>query len=84
MDQHINYRKHLDTLRIQIGKLKPEMRKDLLKMWNTLHTVYTELDKEAVNCRRLKRTTSTYKEIEAKLTTLFPSIEKRITLALLY
>lgn len=81
---HLDYYKQLDQARLKISQLPPQYRKDLLKMWHTVQDAYIAMDKEMVECRRTRRITSKYKDLEAKFQTLIPSLEKRITLALLY
>lgn len=81
---HLDYYEQLEQARRRIHQFPAQYRKDLLKMWHTVQDAYIAMDKEMVNCRRTKRITSTYKELEDKFQTLIPSLEKRITLALLY
>lgn len=41
--------------------------KDLKKLWRNCMNLYTELDKESVNCRRIGHQTAKYHALEAKL-----------------
>lgn len=60
-------------------------RSDLYKMYQNCKKIYIELDKEAVECRRLKRETIKYNELEQKLNESITEFEHWITYAsLLY
>ena len=60
-------------------------RSDLYKMYQNCKNIYIELDKETVECRRLKRNTLRYTELEQKLNESIKEFEQWITFAnLLY
>lgn len=60
-------------------------RSDLYKMYQNCKNIYIELDKETVECRRLKRNTLRYTELEQKLNESIQEFEQWITFAsLLY
>jgi len=67
-----------------IGSLKDKRaRLDLLKMIKNVDHELNELSKEAVECRRLKKETLKYKEIEQRATKMLEDIESYITFAAL-
>lgn len=60
-------------------------RSQLFKMWKTCVNIRTEMDKENVECRRLRRVTLKYTELEAQLNEAIQNFEHWITYArLLY
>lgn len=59
--------------------------KDLYKIWKNCVNLYTELDKELVNCRRMNRHTAKYLELESKLNTSIEQFDQLVTFSkLLY
>lgn len=58
-------------------------RSDLYKMYQNCKKIYTELDQESVECRRMKRTTLRYTELEQKLNESITEFEQWITYAAL-
>ena len=58
-------------------------RSDLYKMYQNCKKIYVELDQESVECRRLKRTTLRYTELEQKLNESTQEFEQWITYATL-
>ena len=58
-------------------------RSDLYKMYQNCKKIYIELDKETVECRRLKRNTLRYTELEQKLNESITEFEHWITYATL-
>ena len=58
-------------------------RSDLYKMYQNCKKIYVELDQESVECRRLKRTTLRYTELEQKLNKSTQEFEQWITYATL-
>ena len=60
-------------------------RSQLFKLWKNCVNLYTEMDKELVECRRLQRVTPKYAELETKLNEAMQNFEHWITYArLLY
>lgn len=59
------------------------VREDLYTMYEVLVRLLNELNKESVNCRRLKHVTSTYKEREQKALQQLENLEKNLTFATL-
>jgi hypothetical protein len=65
----MDYAKRLEELRVEAA-LKSHLRqarKDLDKMYQNCRKTCDELSRESVECRRLKRVTQKYTEIEARL-----------------
>jgi len=58
-------------------------RSDLFKIYTNCKAIYVELDKESVECRRTKRTTVKYTELEQKLNESITEFEQWITYAAL-
>ncbi len=83
-DQHYTYRRQLDRMHTQIQRqFAGQFRLDLLKMYRTIENQYQDMDREFVNCRRKNRLSSSYEHMEQDFNSLFKSMEKRITMALL-
>jgi hypothetical protein len=60
-------------------------RSDLYKMYQNCKKIYVELDKESVECRRIKHKTAKYDSLEQKLNESITEFEHWITFAsLLY
>ena len=58
-------------------------KSDLFKMYQNCKNIYIELDKESVECRRTKRKTVKYLELEQKLNESIKEFEQWITFAAL-
>ena len=56
-------------------------RRDLLKMVRAIDHAITAADMESVECRRLHRETSRYKELVQKVNDLLTNLEQHITFA---
>ena len=56
-------------------------RKDLLKMVRAVDQAIVAADMESVECRRLRRETSRYKELVQKVNDLLTNLEQHITFA---
>lgn len=52
-------------------------------MWKTVDSIYNEMDREMVECRRKNKLTLKYTELEAQLQKAQLNLEKRMTFALL-
>ena len=67
-----------------IGSLKDKRaRLDLLKMIKNVDHELNNLNKESVECRRLKRETAKYQEIKKQATKMLEDVESYITFAVL-
>jgi hypothetical protein len=80
------YQQKLDHLLTVISSTKDiRARSDLYKVYTNCRNIYTELDRESVECRRQKRITLRYTELEQKLNLSIQEFEQWITYAsLLY
>jgi hypothetical protein len=58
-------------------------RSALWKMYTNVRKTWVEMDQEMVQCRRAKRLTPKYKELESKLTTYIAEFEQWLTMAAL-
>jgi hypothetical protein len=78
----MEHSKRIDTAYTQIGAVKnKQVRKDLLTMLRSTEVAYTKLDKESVECRRLKKETHKYQELLKNFEELMTHLEKHITFA---
>lgn len=76
--------KRLQTVTSSILGIKDlTARKQLTVMLNTVLNAYTEISREAVECRRLHRPTARYIELTAKFDQLLTALEQYITFGLL-
>jgi hypothetical protein len=78
----MDYSKRIDNAYAQINAVKSKVaRKDLLLMLRATEAAYTKLDKESVECRRLRKETSRYRELLKNFEELLAHLEKHITFA---
>jgi len=67
-----------------IAKIKDrQARADLGKLFRAANAVLTEMSREAVECRRNKKITVRYKELQHNLETALTNLEHHITFAAL-
>jgi uncharacterized FlaG/YvyC family protein len=72
----------LDRAEKAIATVKNKVaRRDLLKMTRAVDQAIVAADMESVECRRLKRETSRYKELVQKIDSLLTNLEQHITFA---
>ena len=78
----MDYDKRIDNAYTQITAVKNKVaRRDLLVMLRATESAYTQLDKESVECRRLKKETPKYRELLKNFEELLAHLEKHITFA---
>jgi hypothetical protein len=78
----MDYHTRIDAAYTQIGSIKNKVaRKDLLVMLRSTESAYTQLDKESVECRRLRKETVRYRELLQNFEELLAHLEKHITFA---
>jgi len=78
----MDYHTRIDAAYTQIGSIKNKVaRKDLLVMLRATEAAYTKMDKESVECRRLKKETLKYRELLQNFEELLAHLEKHITFA---
>jgi hypothetical protein len=74
----------LDRAERQIAQVQNKVaRKDLLKMVKTIDVAMVAADMESVECRRLHRKTSRYKELVKNAEDLIINLEQHLTFAAL-
>ena len=72
----------LDQAERAIATVKNKVaRKDLLKMVKTIDVAIVAADMESVECRRLHKETTRYKELVQKVNDLLTNLEQHITFA---
>ena len=72
----------LDSSEKAIATVKNKVaRRDLLKMTRAVDQAIVAADMESVECRRLHRETSRYKELVQKVDNLLTNLEQHITFA---
>ena len=68
----------------QISAIKSKVAyRDLRKMLAGVDKVITALSRESVECRRLKKETSKFKELKEEVTLLLDNLDQHITFAAL-
>jgi hypothetical protein len=78
----MDYNKRIDNAYTQIGAVKSKVaRKDLLLMLRATEAAYTKMDKESVECRRLRKETPKYQDLLRDFEELLANLEKHITFA---
>jgi hypothetical protein len=78
----MDHNKRIDNAYTQITAVKNKVaRRDLLVMLRATESAYTQLDKESVECRRLKKETPKYRELLKNFEELLAHLEKHITFA---
>jgi DNA-binding FrmR family transcriptional regulator len=79
MDELYN---RLDRAVVQVNAVKSKIAKrDLIKMIRAVDNAMTAVDQELVECRRLHRETSKYRELLQQATKLIDNLEQHITFA---
>ena len=74
----------LDSAEKHIANVKNKVaRKDLLKMVRGVDQAIVAADMESVECRRMRRETSRYRELVQTVDALLTNLEQHITLATL-
>ena len=72
----------LDSAEKHIAAVKNKVaRRDLLKMVRAVDQAIVAADKESVECRRMHRETSRYRELIKQTKDLLTNLEQHITLA---
>jgi hypothetical protein len=62
---------------------KKRNQRDLQKMISNIDKVITEISRESVECRRLKKETTKYKDLLVEATKLLDNLEHQIIFAML-
>ena len=83
MDANVTLKHRLDVAFFQIVDLGPNQREDMRRLWRPARALWDELDRELVECRRAKKYTIKYKELEQQLVDALENIEQYLTFATL-
>jgi hypothetical protein len=74
----------INRVEAQIATVKNKVAyRDLRQMLKPIDATVTEMSKEDVTCRQLKRTTIKYRELEAEANKLLSNLEQMVTFAAL-
>ena len=81
MDDILN---RVNLVEKQISAVKNKIAyRDLRKMLDNVDKVITEISKESVECRRMKKDTFKYMELKEKANSLLNNLEQHVTFAAL-
>lgn len=84
MQHEKDYRVRLNSLGRNISRVGDSLAlRDLRRMYDVAENLYQVLDRELVECRRLGRYTSQYRNMERRLEDQLNTVGKWTTLALL-
>ena len=74
----------LSDAKVRIGNLKNKTaRRDLVKMHNTVLTIFEDISRESVECRRTHKTTARYEKLILNATDQLEHLEKYLVFACL-
>ena len=74
----------LSNAKVRIGNLKNKTaRRDLVKMHNTVLTIFEDVSRESVECRRTHKTTARYEKLILNATDQLDHLEKYLVFACL-
>ena len=74
----------LSNAKVRIGNLKNKTaRRDLVKMHNTVLTIFEDISRESVECRRTHKTTARYEKLILNATDQLDHLEKYLVFACL-
>ena len=74
----------LSDAKVRIGNLKNKtVRRDLTKMHNTVLSIFEEISRESVECRRMHKTTTRYEKLILNATDQLEHLEKYLVFACL-
>ena len=74
----------LSNAKVRIGNLKNKTaRRDLVKMHNTVLTIFEDISRESVECRRTHKTTARYEKLILNATNQLDHLEKYLVFACL-
>ena len=78
---HKTLKYRLDTLYFQIIDIHPNKRGDLKRIWKHAQKLWSDLDKEMVNCRRINKLTAHYISINDAMLESFDTLEQYLVWA---
>ena len=74
----------LSNAKVRIGNLKNKTaRRDLVKMHNTVLTIFEDISRESVECRRMHKKTTRYEKLILNATDQLEHLEKYLVFACL-
>ena len=83
-EQHLCYRNQLSALfKMCSDTANIQARSSLFRLHKNCRDIYTEMDKEMVNCRRAGRVTLKYTELQAKYIEAITTFEQWTVMAAL-
>jgi hypothetical protein len=83
-EQHLSYSNQLSALlKMCSDTADMRARSTLFKFYKNCRDIYTEMDKEMVNCRRVGRVTLKYTELQAKYKEAITTFEQWTVMATL-
>jgi hypothetical protein len=77
------FRDKLEHIKSTINTVPYEARSDLMIMWKHCESLIDLMSKESVECRRLHKKTSKFRELEKNTTESIENLEIYITMGLL-
>jgi len=83
MESDSTLKTRLDNVFFQIIQIPPAMREDMRRLWRPARAVWTDLDQELVECRRLNKPTARYQDLKQDLQNRLDLMEQYITFATL-
>jgi hypothetical protein len=84
MEHNFELKHRLDTAFFRIIELTyGEQRKDLQHMWRHARNMFDLMDQELVQCRRVQKYTTQYKDIEKRVIETLDTVEQYLTFATL-
>jgi hypothetical protein len=78
MDHDSDLKRRLDEAFFGISQMRPDMRDDLRRMWRQAREIWTQMDPEMVNCRRLHKLTPQYQLLETLFVDSLNTVEQYI------
>jgi hypothetical protein len=75
---HTSLKDRINSLYFQINDIHPNKRGDLMRLWKHTQQLWSELDKEMVQCRRLQKLTAHYKSLEEAINESLSTVEQYI------
>lgn len=78
MEHDRDLKHRIDEAFFAIKDLSPDQREDLRRMWRHARELWTKMDIELVNCRKLNKTTPKYAELESNCRESIDIVERYI------
>lgn len=83
MDRDLSPKTQLYVLWYKILDVSPAKRADLTKIHRKCESIWTEMDKEFINCRRASKLSPKYQELEQDLQESLNTLEQYLVFATL-